>query len=792
MKVKNSISDFFHEILRTTNTNLKILTAFTRALTEDTAFIDVVLSDGTTYKIPSLKGLYMQIKKLQEQKKLVYLDEDKVFVNEPKIVNNVSVPLTFQYEDNFLLKYLLRNYNITTRLNLTNIVSKFSEKVNIRRLIIKEDSKWDETIKKQFLGKNLDYPTLINSLNALNISYRIDENIFDLTPNNLKASGTFLLTEAKSSYYKTAEFDYVRDYTISSNIYSDFTQGIIIPKILLPGDKLYNVETDDIYEIVAIKDKLVSLGVNYILDGLVLGKTEFKVYTDIINEKFVDIPVDINEFQFIFMKEITRKNTQAPDWGTCVSFRSNRLSTEVNAGTTLMEFYKSSVYSYYEFLLNLEANGLQFTDHKTNPDANTTLAPNAPVLASATPLFKVVQINDFLQDEQKVNTKSVNDLRATYQNLLTEITSIQKNLTKILADNPGILSYSGSDTTKLAIKTQATNLQVKSSDLNTLKTEIETKLQTTNTLTFSNVIGKKTRFNVRGMWPVPQRKVLNGIEQEIIQFSIQYRYKSKTKHTMTFTSHEYTENGSTITGTYSNWSEMKTKMKSKVLNKSTNKYEWKIENPGNSDEININQLSLPINPGEAIDIRIKTICETGYPIAPLESDWSDIVTIDFPADLEDLVNQYENFDLLQTTQLKLNQTVEEKLKDANSLYASLAREVANLNSFTPFALTSLVVNHTGGASDFDTHYGFYIQDPKTNEYLNLAKYNYRSLMSAVGYGGHVTFSENTHYTISVSPSGNYVFTLNVANLVNSIDQTPFSHPADNWTFYLQVFIDSKK
>lgn len=683
MKSKNSISDFFNEVLKTTNTNVKILTALTKALVQDTPFVEIKLDSGKIYKIPSLQGIYKKIQKLSEQRKLVYLDEEKVFINEPKIVRGIPVPKTFNYEDNSLLKYLLRNLNLYTKVNLTNLVSKFSEKANIKRVIIPQDIKYNSILEKDFVGKNdINLESLLRSLNNLSIPYRIDETIFELDPNDLESTGSFILLSALSSFYRNDEFDYIRDYKIDKTTYSDYTQGTTITKILLPGDKLYNPETDDLYEIVAIKDNTISLGTSYITDALTLGKSELKIYSNIINNKFVEIPVDINEYQFLFTKEITRKNIQSPDWGNGISFNSNLLTvTEGGVTTNLFDFYKSKVYSYYEFLLNLEKNGLQFLDNNSNVDLNVTLKPNAPTISSD--MFKVVQINDFTQEEINQNAETLKNLRNTYQNLISEIDSIRKQLVELSNKYSNILNNTPTtDPIILGIRTKNTNLNNRLNELLPLKDKLEVQFKDINISTSTLVIGKKTKFDVRGFWPIPVKKVYKGKEQEIIQFIIQYRYISKTNGNSTQTSHDIVENGKTVTASYSTWIQRAGILKSKVYDEKTKTYSWEIEDVENSNQININQLSLALNPGEAMEIRIKSISETNYPIAPLESDWSQTVKIDFPTELEDVIRRSQDSETLQNLQLQLQLEVQEKLKVAEDLYLALVKELADYKAKT--------------------------------------------------------------------------------------------------------------
>jgi hypothetical protein len=94
----------------------------------------------------------------------------------------------------------------------------------------------------------------------------------------------------------------------------------------------------------------------------------------------------------------------------------------------------------------------------------------------------------------------------------------------------------------------------------------------------------------------------------------------------------YLDGTTNATGRFSNWNEVLTPMRRRVKG-SDGTYSWEKVNTADPDQININQLDLPIQNGEQIEIQIKSISEAGFPTNPMESDWSEPVVIafgDFP------------------------------------------------------------------------------------------------------------------------------------------------------------------
>ena len=70
-------------------------------------------------------------------------------------------------------------------------------------------------------------------------------------------------------------------------------------------------------------------------------------------------------------------------------------------------------------------------------------------------------------------------------------------------------------------------------------------------------------------------------------------------------------------------------------------YTWQTEDISNADTPNVNQLDIPIQADEQVEIRIKSISEVGWPESPVESDWSEPITVEFPEGLTTVMNENE-------------------------------------------------------------------------------------------------------------------------------------------------------
>ena len=90
---------------------------------------------------------------------------------------------------------------------------------------------------------------------------------------------------------------------------------------------------------------------------------------------------------------------------------------------------------------------------------------------------------------------------------------------------------------------------------------------------------------------------------------------------------------STVTGYFSNWNQLLTDVRKREFNKALDVWTWVVEDVSDANTPNINQLDIAIQQNEKVEIRIKSISEVGWPNASIESDWSDILTVEFPDDL---------------------------------------------------------------------------------------------------------------------------------------------------------------
>ena len=91
-------------------------------------------------------------------------------------------------------------------------------------------------------------------------------------------------------------------------------------------------------------------------------------------------------------------------------------------------------------------------------------------------------------------------------------------------------------------------------------------------------------------------------------------------------------NGVSRRGTFSTWQEFLTPVRKRSKDAKGN-YFWLPDDVENADEVNANQLQIPIKQGEGVEFQIKSISEAGWPTNPAESEWTSNISVDFPDEL---------------------------------------------------------------------------------------------------------------------------------------------------------------
>ena len=646
----NSLTQFLSQLLRIQKNSMEIVGKLSQVTSSSAESISIQLEnqDGTTqsYEVPGIGYIKNEIARVDKNfNTLVGQDGTDVTVRmpdgsfkkivqttlfkEPKEIGTLLVPSTFNRKNNWFFESFL-NPLLYVSFDITNYVQYDTQQVSYKRIIVNADT--DE--KKQYFdnslkGKNdIDYDTLLNDLYSRKITYFIDEDIANLPISIARYSGSFDVISYKDESIGeiqpngTTIQTKVRKYKLNTLKYSDNLQNYKDTLILKPGDKL-DVGTSSNYEVLSVDTTTNSITVKKTsgTETISIGTGVIKVAVDAFSLKEVQLNIGFDEREVIFIKPIDKStNLTTRKYSPGVAFYSNELLISLNGETVNLDtFYKQEVMDFGSAILSLVKEG-------SIPSVYGEI-PDSPRLTSSN--FKVV-----LANAQKFDTDTIKNLK----NKISQKTTVSSEITQLdvaIDKKKQELNTSkfNSDTERRAVQNQLEDLINQKTSKSNLYASIIKDLSTTAKNLPPELAAPK--YRVRGFFPMPQAKPsVKTLDQAVISFRISYRYL-KTDGTSPGTDQiDFIDNnGETVRGYFSNWEEYETKIRQKVYDENLGIYVWSNENVQDADEVNINQVDLPVSKGEQIEIRVKSISEAGWPVNPLMSVWSSSIVIPFPDSL---------------------------------------------------------------------------------------------------------------------------------------------------------------
>lgn len=685
MPIQSSFPTVADQVISSNKNIIEILGQINTLTTTQDPSVNIKIYDENgvlrNYAVPSFSSLKAEIDRLNNNinslysidaagamiatsnqnkyKKIVTVDLNR----EPNAVGTLGTISKFKAVNNWFFDGLMSPI-ISVELDLTGKVENNVRKVLSRRYIV--DFATDASGNLTALGQSA-----LNSFNTLfrgnssilvtdfenwhnttpGVLYptnpQFDEQVFDLEPHDLLYDGQFSVLRIQEDRINRKLW-YVLDtltYLVrSTNQTSQLSVG---SEVIINSE-----QTSTRYKVIEVSTSESSPRVRFErvegVEAIPVGIGTLKIYSPVVYSKKVKVSVGYNERNVVFIKPLNADvNLLARNWSLGTGFWTNDLTLDSTApenGLTMEQFYTDYVYDYGTVLKDLVA--------KKTPNSLAG-TPLAPTLNTAN--FKVVQINKHLTDTPDSNLiKQKHNYQLT---LKSEIQQIQDAIVDKNAKSKFVKYKSESDKKQVNLEIEELSRK-KDSKSKLLATTTQEIIQLSN----NPQTKVQPKFRIRGFWTIPSAVVTRGTKpQEIVQFRVQYRYVAKdgTEPPVETFAIDNTQKK----GAFSNWNEFKTDARKRVYNQGTGEYTWEIENVESADTPNINQLDLDIQANEKIDIRIKSISEVGWPESPVESDWSEILTIEFPDDLNNVLNE-NDFILKAATaedlKVKVNQELSAK------------------------------------------------------------------------------------------------------------------------------------
>jgi len=685
MPIQSSFPTVADQVISSNKNIIEILGQINSLATTTDQSVNIKIYDENgvlrTYAVPSFASLKGEIDRLNNNinslysidaggamistsnqnkyKKIITVDLNR----EPNAVGTLGSLTKFKALNNWFFDGLMSPI-ISIELDLTGKVENNVRKVQSRRYIV--DFAKDATGTLTTLGQSAlnSFNTLFRGNASINISDfenwhnttsgvlyptnpQFDEQVFDLDPHDLLYDGQFSVLKIQEDRINRKLW-YVLDtltYLVRST--NETAQLSIGSEIIINS-----TQTSTRYKVTEVSTSESSPRVRFErvegVEPIAVGISTIKIYSPVVYSKIVKISVGYNERNVIFIKPLNADNhLLARNWSLGTGYWTNDLTLDSTApenGLTMEQFYTDYVYDYGTVLKDLVA--------KKTPNALAG-TPLAPTLNAGN--FKVVQINKHLTDTPDSNL--IKQKHNYHLTLKSEVQQIQDAIVDKNAKSKFVKFKSESDKKQVMLEIE---------DL-TRKKDSKSKLLATTTqeiIQLSNNPKTKVqpKFRVRGFWTVPSAVVTRGTRpQEIVQFRVQYRYVSKDGTESPIET--FNVDNTQSKAAFSNWKEFKTDARKRTYNPGTSEYTWEIEDVESADTPNINQIDVDIQANEKIEMRIKSISEVGWPESPTESDWSEILTVEFPDDLNNVLNE-SDFILKSATsedlKIKMNQELSSK------------------------------------------------------------------------------------------------------------------------------------
>jgi hypothetical protein len=370
------------------------------------------------------------------------------------------------------------------------------------------------------------------------------------------------------------------------------------------------------------------------------------------NNKYVDVTLEEDNCVTIFIAPLNKMNVRASfgegiliDADTLLIYDENRQEI-----ATYRQYYDDFVNNVGDTLANI-TKVFNNNIFQMPYDKISELLNEVPVLTKDS--LKVLELNTHLKDNtgveelikydaDKINTK---DEIRTIQNQIDDLRSQIKN-GKFTGE------ISGRADAEARLSQLENDLDNKNSQLVDLINTIS-KTTNNNDLSASNI-----KYRIRGFYDVSEiERRVNG--HKVIKIFVKYQYASKSTN-MSGGVNAITTPAGNVEYLISDWTIMPSPFLSKItqtkteyyptsnatfsnglyVNKSTSDnsrenvvVDYPTSNE-NQNEPSFNQIDIPINAGEIVNIRVRVQYEDGYPFFETLSPWSEPISIAFPTEFE--------------------------------------------------------------------------------------------------------------------------------------------------------------
>ena len=470
--------------------------------------------------------------------------------------------------------------------------------------------------------------------------YEEYDKIYTIPVRSMTCSGTYTVTKLNADTI-TPDIQENITVTIKEDTKCTMADGVTT-RNLRAGDKMTNYEGTCMMEITEVNSLSKQLTLR-VLNGEyvnIIPTTDkdsqpadyslLRFYSpeDFDKDKHIHVPLEEDQYIYIAVAPMNdRMNTRA-EWGTGIYLNVDTLINEVDS-TNFREYYNKNVKNIGDALTEIASIGPTAITKFSSAEYNI-LTTTKPDLNSDT--LTVIQINSHLNDSEAVqNIRSLYKQKQEYE---AQLNTISDSISAIQSELSSI-SFDDMSGTRSMYEAQLANLGKQQT---TIETSINHVIDDIATAANDATIPiEDSKFRIRGYLDVQKfiNKVgLEGVSKEnIMAIRVRYRYKNPDS--------PQAKVQSINDFVFSEWNEYNPEPRSKNISYGNGVYNITFSDIDQTNELiqsdnnpKFNQIDIPITQGELVDIKARVVWEYGFPYATVASDWSDIVTVEFPNELK--------------------------------------------------------------------------------------------------------------------------------------------------------------
>ena len=646
MNVKNSLSGLVQQFLKMNQNAIETFERINEAITSnsDTVKIDLLKENNaiTTVEIPSFGYITRELKRIDDTvKSLSALGDGAASIKladgtyrtliKSKIktaaqpVTSLNLPTQFETQNNLFFESFLSPL-LKIKFDVSGQITEDTERVLVKKYLISSSETALNFFNTYKNSEAIDHGLFLDALTSSNIPYELDEEVMQMPYRDLSYYGTFSVIST-GIVQKSIDVNgvtvpkSVKLYTLNKLSYSDSAKTLQETETLKIGDELIVNSGNDTtkYSIVNIFPGTSQVELRLVegYEGIKKGTSQLKIHKAANLPVEIDVNIGFDQRLLVFIKPIDPdSNIVAEKWSPGIALETNELKMTATDGTimTLADYYQAEVADFGQFIKALQNDRI--------PASIEAVTPAAPDLISTN--FKVVQINTHLTNNDTFT--AVQQMSADKVNVVDKL----KKLDDTIMAKKATLAVTKfkSDTEKSKFVNELGSL----SDQRLSETKLYSSLVTQIATAAQDASIKKIqpKYRVRGFWSIPEAASTTGIKpQEIVRFIVQYRYLSTNGKTSNIDQITFKDKDNTKTAAFSNWNEVLGPVRKRSKD-ADGKFYWVYDSEEGADTVNFNSLDIAIQPGEQVQFRIKSQSEAGWPSNPAESDYSEIITVNFP------------------------------------------------------------------------------------------------------------------------------------------------------------------